>query len=393
MKPIDRLTILCMNPPYPANEGGKADVWRQIQALHLAGVEVQLIYWVQGQEAVDEVPSRLKEVTSSLVRFVAKRTLKKMPPWDLLITPFHATKYRLSKEDELSAVRAIADFRSQAILVQGVWVSEVGRILARRTELPYLYRSHNIEHLYMPRQAKVARSWKSRLALWASNLHLKRFESLAFSEAVRVYDISHEEMLWWKSRGIQHIEWLPPIAEVALRELPSLEKTLDVLFLGNLFAPNNVNGVLWLLEQVWPRVLANRPETRLTIVGSNPVQIIKDQIACARNVELIANVPDPIEFQARAKVLVNPVLFGSGVQLKSVDMLAVGGRGLVSTTQGVAGFPDWLKREISPVDDPEEFAQLIMSRLDTKDGILGQKYRDVFGVDAANTIRYGVMVA
>jgi polysaccharide biosynthesis protein PslH len=56
-------------------------------------------------------------------------------------------------------------------------------------------------------------------------------------------------------------------------------------------------------------------------------------LAGATGVELCADVPDPTIYLFGAKVLVNPVMTGSGVQVKMLDMLMTDAP-IVTASQG-----------------------------------------------------------
>jgi hypothetical protein len=137
----------------------------------------------------------------------------------------------------------------------------------------------------------------------------------------------------------------------------------DVAFVGNLRAPNNVGGVRWLVEQVLPIIeirLGRMP--RVLIAGSQPTSELLRACGAVANLEMRPNFDDLAETLSAAKVLVNPVLTGSGVAVKTVDML-LSGRPVVSTSHGVNGFPPEVKRLPRIADTPQAFADSICAAL------------------------------
>lgn len=358
-----RLTIFYQNMPIPANQGGKADVLRRIQALRACGVEVQLVHWIPGGSSA--VPGAdLESLREAVDGLISLPRLGCRPAWrNIASVPLWLTKFRLDSTNLASLAASIGKFGSSAIWVEGPWTAEAGADLARRLRIPLLYRSHNIEHAYMAGQARATRSALARWRMRASFLHLERFERAAMLASLRVYDISNDDLEWWRSRGIRHNQWLPPVSEAALRAVRAdIERDLDVLFLGNLVSPNNLMGVDWLLREVWPLVRTGRPGTTLTIAGSAPPDWLRRKIESTPGASLFADVPDALEMLRRTKVHANPVMTGSGIQLKTMEMLMTDAP-VVSTPQGVAGFPGWLKDEIHPVSDPAGFAARIIDHL------------------------------
>jgi hypothetical protein len=82
-------------------------------------------------------------------------------------------------------------------------------------------------------------------------------------------------------------------------------------------------------------------------------------------------------------VLVNPVLTGSGVNVKTLDMLMTH-RPIVSTSQGVAGLVPELKALCEVANNAEDFARHLVTQLDNPSLNLKEREaaRPLFGPDA-----------
>lgn len=355
-----RITVFYQDMPVPADQGGKADVWRRIAAFRSKGVAVQLVHWVPGGvEACSK--DRLEALAAGVDASISLdrggrpswKHLLSVPPW-LANLDASPTKIR-------EMIDSVRRFGSRAVWIEGPWTGEPASSVASALGVPLLYRSHNIEHLYMASQARAMKTLAQRLRTQLGFVHLRAYERALMARAQRVYDISCDDLLWWRERGIQRNHWLPPVSETAARGgCGEVAQDIDVLFLGNLSAPNNVRSVLWLVEQVWPRVVISDPLARLTIAGSGPSPDLRRSLESRPGVTLLPDVPDAVRTLARAKVHVNPALTGSGIQLKTMEMLMTSAA-VVCTSQGAAGFPDWLKGHLDPVDDPGAFAARVLS--------------------------------
>jgi glycosyltransferase involved in cell wall biosynthesis len=133
---------------------------------------------------------------------------------------------------------------------------------------------------------------------------------------------------------------------------------------GNMFHPPNVDGVLHLLAEVLPRVLAQRPAARLAIVGADPDPRLR--AAATRfgdRVELTGHVPDVSAYLRRAMASLCPVRLRVGVQTKILEALAWG-TPVVSTRAGNAGVAGRAGEELWEEDDPAAFAARVVSLLD-----------------------------
>ena len=72
----------------------------------------------------------------------------------------------------------------------------------------------------------------------------------------------------------KNIIWLAPLAMDTPFETSSYvdNKTIDFLFVGNLFTKNNILALKWMIEEVMPLVHQKLPNTIFHIVGSSPSQ-------------------------------------------------------------------------------------------------------------------------
>lgn len=125
------------------------------------------------------------------------------------------------------------------------------------------------------------------------------------------------------------------------------------LFVGGFGHPPNVDGLLWLLEHIWPSIRASLPDAVLHIVGSSA------------SPELTSRTDPGIVFHGflsdeslgnlyqTARVALVPLRFGAGVKGKTVEAMRLG-LPLTSTSiglEGLAGLPPAIHR----VDDPAHF--------------------------------------
>ena len=124
---------------------------------------------------------------------------------------------------------------------------------------------------------------------------------------------------------------------------------------------SNVQAVSWLLQQVWPRVMAARPTARLRIAGliCRALPASASQVA---GVEILGFRQDLGDEFAGCGVLVAPYLYGSGLKIKVVEA-ACGGKACVTTAAGLVGTDLEAGRAIEAHDDPARFAEALAGLL------------------------------
>lgn len=356
--------------PYPATHGGLVDDWARLRALKAAGADIALISWYA--ERGEGVPSEHVRALHQVANVV--HLLPISGSWrerfrrliGLLRWPSHVAS-RIPDAKALDPIWASLDeFRPEAVWLDAIYPVWMARAAAKRYGVPFYYRSHNIEFRYMRGQVARATNWRDRLA-WALNLpHLKRVEFDVWRDARRVFDISMDDLSWWRRQGFANGEWLPPLVDPTkasgLSAPVEVAPIFDVGYLGNLRTPNNVEGVLWFLNEVWPLVLSKKPDARMLLAGSTPVDLVIDAVRSTSGVELRSNPPDVVPVLRDATVLINPVFGGSGVNVKSVEMLFAPAH-LVSTPQGVAGLPDEVSACFQVALDKQDFAHAVLSAI------------------------------
>jgi hypothetical protein len=102
-------------------------------------------------------------------------------------------------------------------------------------------------------------------------------------------------------------------------------------------------------------------------MGSNPTDKILKTALLFENIEVISNVKNPEKYLTNAKVLINPVRYGSGVKMKIIEMLFTD-KQVITTNDGINGLPKQLFGQVFFVTDSEkEFASHSINIIRAKD--------------------------
>ncbi len=376
-----RLVVVAQEFPYPPIHGGRADVWRRLQAFKALGAKVALVCWYEAgkTDPTDAELQAVHAVVDELVLFpkhggamnVALRLGR-----IALGTPSHAAARVPPGALSGAALTQLKAFNPQAVLLDSPYGGVFARRICELFHLPLFYRSHNIEHQYFLGQARAAVRLRDKLAWHLACLHLYRFERGLQFQAKVCFDISADDLLFWKTQGVNTGYWLPPLPAAALENISAqtanAQVARELAFLGNLHTPNNVRGLQWLVDQVMPLVWRQRPQTGLTIAGSRPNDTVRQLAAAHERVQLVENVADVPLFLAESRVLVNPVLSGSGVNVKTLDMLMTD-RPIVCTPQGVAGLPNEIRALCAVSREAPDFARAVIENLEQPVIDVGQR--------------------
>lgn len=323
-----RLLVFANELPLPTNHGARIDIWHRYAGLRASGWSLGLVCWRRSHDEMsDELMTKLRKVFDlveifSLPNGVAGNMGRALR---MLSVPSLAAARYLGDQQFRSLLKTVRDFEPNLIISESIYVAPGAMRIARALDVPFLIRSHNIEHLYMRTQLRLAKSIRSRVSILAALVGLKRFEHEMMLKADSILDISRDDSEFWRSKGVSNVFWVPSVFPELDQKpsvsIPYFERPYDVGYIGNLWAPNNVAALQWFIDSVLPRLVLTKPDVRIFIAGSNPSERLKSMISPLSNVDLIENPVNAAETRALARVLMNPILEGSGLNTKSVEIL------------------------------------------------------------------------
>jgi glycosyltransferase involved in cell wall biosynthesis len=133
-----------------------------------------------------------------------------------------------------------------------------------------------------------------------------------------------------------------------------------LVFVATMSWAANVEGIHFLLDEVWPLLVAARPKVRAVIIGRDPPASLREKVRARRlDVMLTGFVEDIRPHVAAANAYVIPLFVGSGTRIKAFEAMAMG-RPVVSTALGVEGLDVRDGVEFLRADDAAAFATAIL---------------------------------
>jgi glycosyltransferase involved in cell wall biosynthesis len=133
-------------------------------------------------------------------------------------------------------------------------------------------------------------------------------------------------------------------------------------FIGTYSYSPNLQAVLFLAEQVFPRVLELCPNAILRLAGAHmPVDSAK-KLRALKNVEVLGQVADSGHFMDECAVLALPISIRGGVPLKVIEAMARG-KAIVASPELVDGIAIAEGKDMLVRSAPADFASAIASLL------------------------------
>jgi glycosyltransferase involved in cell wall biosynthesis len=151
---------------------------------------------------------------------------------------------------------------------------------------------------------------------------------------------------------------IPLVVEIPGRLAP-LEGRRDVVFIGGFSHQPNIDAVMFLVTEVWPRVHRALPSARLIVIGGDPPADIERLDDPEKGVEIRGWVEDLTQTLRSCRLTVAPLRFGAGVKGKIVTSLAHGVP-CVATPVAVEGMGLQPGRHVMVAEQASELADAVI---------------------------------
>ena len=379
-----RILFLTQVLPYPLDSGAKIRAYYVLR--HLAQRhEVTLVSFVRADDrpeymahlerfchAVHTVPMRRSRLRDARALLFAGFTGRSVIIVRDEIGQMHATLKRLVADKSPDVVHADQTSMAQYALYARSRIPDPGSCQKARLVLD----AHNALYRIPERMSVHERNPLKRLALRREARALARYEAQAyqrFDHVVFVADEDRQVLQERTSTEDSRFTTIPICVDPEEKPLVELvQRPRAIMHLGTMFWPPNVEGVLWFAQEVFPRVLAQVPEARLTIIGKNPPAAIRHLPFAIPNVEVTGYVKDPTPYLAETAAFIVPLHAAGGMRVKILDAWCWGVP-IVSTSIGAEGIAVRDGEDILIADTPDTFAQAVVRVL--RDPTLGERFR------------------
>jgi glycosyltransferase involved in cell wall biosynthesis len=247
-------------------------------------------------------------------------------------------------------------------VIEHFWCAPYVEHLARLCKYTVLD-LHNIESAL---HASCAQS-----VSWPLSTAHRRFERACLREEARWLPV-FSRLLATSEVDADRVRSIAPDASVtvyrnALPEVPvpNVPEEQVIGFSGNFEYHPNIQGVRFFVQRVWPLLASQFPNLRLRLIGKNP-HAVAGCLKGVSRIETTGPVEDAIVELAKVKVVVVPLVSGSGTRLKILEAWAAA-RPVVATSLGAEGLDSRPGSNIILADAPQTFAASVGRLLGSKE--------------------------
>ncbi len=351
------MKILFVGPflPYPPVAGGHAQIWGWMKRL-AAEHELAFAGFYEREREAAGVEEVAKLCAETRVR------LRKPTPHayaSFANVPF-AVSELFSKELEADVAGLCRSFRPDVVQFLSPHMAQYRRAIGAT---PAVVTALEIGFVAEARRIAAATGltrWRARLE-WTRML---AYEAKVFRSADHVIAMSESDgrIVRAVARRAAVTAVPPGVDRALLARRPRRPRPGEVLYVGHMEHFPNLDGLLFLYQDIWPRVRRACVEAHLTVAGGG----LREELARAApevlaamegdtSVTLAGFVPDLRAQMGESAVLAAPLRLGGGVRNKVIEAMAVG-LPVVATRRAAEGLSVHSGRELLLADEPEEFA-------------------------------------
>lgn len=208
----------------------------------------------------------------------------------------------------------------------------------------------------------------SLATLWIKYFDLKRLEHKVIERAKYILFASQRDAVIVPAQLQDKSVILPNGVDTEYwhRTSPTLGKN-TIIFTGAMHYPPNNDAALYLIGDILPLVNKACPGLKTLIVGHSPSEKLIEAAAHQGDVTVTGFVEDMRPYLEKAALFVAPLRFGSGIQNKVLEALAME-LPIVGTSIAADGLYTASSKAppVGVADTTEEFAQMLVKELNTR---------------------------
>jgi len=361
---------LLTSVPYPPDTGGKQDSFYLLREFSRLGDDIYCGIIYHGDDP-PEVPAEFSELVKKVYFLRGNPDKLHSQLFSSLgdDVPFKFRKYW--SDEAVSSLTSILESETDfdVVLIDHLHLAPL--ILDTRANLiksdvrvpKTVLRTPNVESTIVRKYSERVDNVLVKTFAKREARKMKKYESSVLAEFDLVAAISPVDtnVLEKMAGGRAHV--ITVTAGVDLDSLTPPESEPiegEVVFVGSFDWHPNVEGAIWFVDHIWPKVLDKAPGAHLSLVGRKPPEPM--QRLASDSVEITGSVESIAEYVERASCSIVPLNIGSGMRLKILEAFALG-CAVVSTSLGAEGIAYTNEKDILIADKPAAFADAVVKVL------------------------------
>lgn len=376
-----RILQLCNKPPFPPIDGGSKAMHNLTRGLLKAGhaVKVLCISTAKQPLVLEHIPKDYARATRIEGVFVDTSVNVVDAFTDLLTADNYNISRFFSADMDIRLIRLLSEEEFDVVQLESLFMTPYIATIRRYTKARIVLRSHNLEYVIQDRIASGERNFLKRPYRRFLAKQLENYEMAVLDRVDGVAAISPSDAEHFLAHGTR-----TPIVTIPFGVDPTEypadgqdgRKAPIFFHLGSMDWLPNEEGIRWLIDTVWPKVLRKCPEARLHLAGN---KMPKDLLDAERDgVQVKGRVKSATAYMRKRQVMLVPLFSAGGMRVKIIEGMAMG-KAVISTPIGAEGIACTDGHDILLATTAAEFAERIIAlhRDPARANAIGGKAREL----------------
>ena len=152
---------------------------------------------------------------------------------------------------------------------------------------------------------------------------LEKYEAIAYNYFDKHSIISNQDKnhLTLSKNLKDKVKVIPNGVDIEYFHPTPENKTIDLLYCGNMNYPPNISAAIYLVKNIIPLLLIKHPNIKTVIAGTNPSKEVRDLES--NNVKITGWVKDIRPYYSKSKIFIAPMQTSIGMQNKILEAMAM----------------------------------------------------------------------
>lgn len=204
-------------------------------------------------------------------------------------------------------------------------------------------------------------TWLLKPVFKSEYKRLKNYETNIFNYFDNLTIISEQDRSYIRHPEKNKIVVVPNGIDFDFFKPVISEKKYDILFLGNMNYPPNIDCAVYIAEQVNPVLKQNGLHLKICIAGANPHHKVLE-LSKHANIDISGWIDDQREVYAASKIFLAPLQIGTGMQNKLLEAMSMGVP-CITTDLANNALKATHQKEIIIANTPQEICSSVMELL------------------------------
>ncbi len=361
---------LCNKPPFPPMDGGAIGMHNVSQGIIDAGHQLKILSFSSNKHRLDISKLPKDYLQSTGIEAVDVDLSIRMLPalYNLLYSrhSYNISRFN-SKEMRLKLEELLSKESFDIIQLESIFLKDYLPLIRKFSQAKVVLRAPNVEFVIWQRLAQIEKNPIKRFYLGILAKRLRKEEVAVLNSFDAIYTVTERDMQLMRSLGARVKMTFIPTGVDVNKDLTTDFDAVEypsVFHLGALDWSPNIEGVKWMLNQVWPSLHSRFPELKFYIAGRRPPQWLQE--LKEDGVVVVGEVEDAGAFIKSKAIMPVPLFSGSGMRVKIIEAMMLQ-KAVVSTGIGIEGIIHEDGENVLIANDAAAFIDSIALLVENKD--------------------------